>query len=71
MTKRTDLLREIREAAALAGVTMEFVRHGSRHDIWRVGSVQFSVPRHRELGDRLALAIRESLEVELGDGWWR
>ena len=50
---------------------MEFVRHGSRHDIWRVGSVQFSVPRHRELGDRLALAINESLEAERGERWWR
>ena len=50
---------------------MEFVRHGSRHDIWRVGSLQFSVPRHRELGERLARAIRESLEAELGEGWWR
>ena len=71
MTKRADLLREIREAAAFAGVTMEFVRHGSRHDIWRVGSLSFSVPRHRELGDRLARAICESLEAELGEGWWR
>jgi len=65
-----DLLREIREAAALAGVTMEFVRHGSCHDIWRVGNVQFSVPRHRELGERLVHAVRESLEIELGNEWW-
>ena len=71
MARRTELLREIREAAALAGVTMEFVRHGSRHDIWRVGSLQFSVPRHRELGERLVRAIRESIEAELGEGWWR
>ena len=53
------------------GSRMEFVRHGSRHDIWRVGGLQFSVPRHRELGDRLALAISQSLEAELGEGWWR
>ena len=50
---------------------MMFVRHGSRHDIWRVGGTQFSVPRHTEIGERLALAVRQSLEDELGEGWWR
>lgn len=69
--KRTDLLRAIGDAAASSGRTLEFVRHGSRHDIWRVGDTQFSVPRHREVGERLALAVRQSLETELGEGWWR
>ena len=36
MTKRTDLLRVIRDAAESSERTLEFVRHGSRHDIWRV-----------------------------------
>jgi hypothetical protein len=56
--------------AEASGVTLEFARHGSRHDIWRVGSTQFSMPRHREIGDRLALAVRQLLEAELGEGWW-
>ena len=71
MTKRADLLRAIRDAAEASGVTLEFVRHGSRHDIWRVGSTQFSMPRHREIGERLALAVKQSLEDELNEGWWR
>jgi mRNA interferase HicA len=71
LTKRADLLRAIGDAAGASGITFEFVRHGSRHDIWRVGSTQFSVPRHREIGDRLALAVRQSLEDELGEAWWR
>jgi hypothetical protein len=71
LTKRADLLRAIRDAAEASGVTMVFVRHGSRHDVWRVGSTQFTVPRHREIGDRLAQAVRQSLEDELGEGWWR
>ena len=71
MTKRTDLLREIRETADVYGFSLDFVRHGSRHDIWRVGRTQFSIPRHREMGERLALAVRQSLEAEFGEGWWR
>ena len=71
MTKRTDLLRRIRDTAESSKLTLEFVRHGSRHDIWRVGRTQFSVPRHREIGERLTLAVRQSLEAEFGEGWWR
>jgi hypothetical protein len=71
LTKRADLLRAIRGAAEVSGVSMMFVRHGSRHDIWRVGGMQFSVPRHKEIGECLALAVRQSLEDELGEGWWR
>lgn len=71
MTRRTDLMRLIGDAAESSGRTLEFVRHGSRHDIWRVRRTQFSVPRHREVGERLALAVKQSLEAEFGEGWWR
>ena len=71
MAKRTDLLREIRQVAEAHGTELRFIRHGARHDIWRVGRVQFSMPRHRELGERLAQAIRHELESELGEEWWR
>jgi hypothetical protein len=69
--KPADLLRAIGEAAFASGRRLVFVRHGARHDIWRVGAAQFSIPRHREVGEKLALATGQLLEQELGDGWWR
>jgi len=68
--KTIDLLRDIRDGADVSGRRLELVRHGARHDIWRIGSTQFSLPRHREVGEKLALAVRQSLEPELGDDWW-
>lgn len=58
--KRVDLIK------AIEGMGCEFVRHGAKHDWYRnprTGVAQ-PVPRHREIGDRLARRILKML----GDG---
>ena len=35
----------------------EFVRHGGNHDIYKRGNDEETVPRHREIDERLAKAI--------------
>jgi hypothetical protein len=69
--KRDQLFREIRRAVKVAGIGLELVREGSAHQIFRCGTVQIAVPRHRELGQKVALEIRGQLEPVLGKRWWR
>jgi mRNA interferase HicA len=47
------------------------VREGSKHTIYRCGSQQIVVPRHREINEITALGIMVDLEDELGKGWWK
>ena len=68
--KTEELLREIRKAAK-AGLALELVREGKAHVILRCGSVQLAVPRHRQMGPKMAFEIRGQLEPVLGTRWWR
>ncbi len=56
--KRRDLVRELEAAGC------EFVRNGSRHDVYRnpVTGRQTAVPRHREVKKSLCDAIRRQLD---------
>ena len=66
--KRRDLVRHLHAYGCY------LLKEGSRHSRFvnlADSSRQATVPRHREIGDRLALAVRQSLEDELGEGWWR
>jgi hypothetical protein len=49
--KRSDLERR------LAALGWRLERHGAKHDLWRRGEHTEAVPRHREISDRLAMAI--------------
>lgn len=69
--KRDKLIRQIQGAARARGVDLEFLREGAAHQILRCGVVIVPVPRHRELGLKLALEIRKSLQPALGTKWWR
>lgn len=55
--KRTDLLKQLREAAKEASVDFEFVREGGSHSIYRYGGQKVSVPRHTEINEITARAI--------------
>ena len=52
--KQRDLVKK------LEAVGFEFVRHGGNHDVYKRGNDEEQVPRHREVNERLAKAIRES-----------
>ena len=55
--KRLDLLRLAGEQGAV------FVRHGADHDMYRnvITGVMESIPRHREISERLARKILRRL----------
>jgi hypothetical protein len=69
--RRRDLLARINKAAQEHDLKLEEVRDRGAHTIFRVGSAQFSVPRHTEINELTAQSIMRYLERELGQGWWR
>lgn len=69
--KRDELIRKISKAARRNDLKLELVREGGKHSIYRCGSQQITVPRHREINEVTAMGIMADLEDELGRGWWR
>jgi mRNA interferase HicA len=69
--KRRELLKRIRSAAQPKGLGVDVVREGANHTIFRVGSVEFPVPRHSEINEYTARAIMKDLADQLGEAWWR
>jgi hypothetical protein len=49
----------------------DVLREGAAHQIFQCGVVIVPIPRHRELGLKLAFEIRKSLEPAFGAKWWR
>lgn len=69
--KRHELLQGIAKAARAQGVEWSLFRQGANHEIWRCGTLEVSVPRHRELNDITVAGICRRLEGVLGKDWWR
>lgn len=51
LVKRTDLIKKLENGGFV------FDRHGSSHDIYIRGNTKETIPRHREIDERLAKAI--------------
>ena len=49
--KQKEIIKKLEQAG------FEFVRHGGNHDIYKRGNDEATVPRHREIDERLAKAI--------------
>lgn len=71
MTKKRDLLNEIRREAKKSGVVFRLMRFGNSHDIWTIGNSRIPIPRHSEINGKTAREIRKECEKELGKEWWR
>jgi mRNA interferase HicA len=56
--KRRELEKRLTELG------WRFLRHGGRHDVWTDGDREEAVPRHREVSERLALAILRRVSKE-------
>jgi hypothetical protein len=69
--RRRTLMRRISDACSANGLRLVLVRQGGRHEVWDVGGLRFSVPRHRDINEWTAEAIMRDLEPMLGEGWWR
>jgi hypothetical protein len=68
--KRRDLIRRIAQEAMRQGVEWKVHREGANHTIYLLGGTRIPIPRHTEIGERLALAIFVEAEGELGRRWW-
>jgi hypothetical protein len=44
---------------------------GGGHDVFSLGGLRVSIPRHTEIPDPTAKAILKHTEQKLGEGWWR
>ncbi len=55
--KKNKLMRELQQLADNRGLTFEFVRRGSNHDIYRLGNVQFPIGRHTDIPEPTARKI--------------
>lgn len=62
MMKRRDLLKKLDRIAREQGETLEEVREGGSHTIYRVGPKQFPVPRHNEINELTAKSILKQIE---------
>ncbi|HEX8133522.1 MAG TPA: hypothetical protein VF880_08845 [Actinomycetes bacterium] len=69
--KRRKLIRRIAKEALRQGVHWKVHRQGASHTIYLLGSTRIPIPRHHEIGERLALAILAEAEAELGRRWWQ
>ena len=52
--KRNDLVKKLEDGGFI------FERHGGSHDIYIKGNVKETIPRHKEINERLAKAILKS-----------
>lgn len=59
---RRELLKELKMAARAKGQSLEFVREGGNHAIYRVGDFRFPIPRHGEIPERTARRIIKEVE---------
>lgn len=65
------LVSMINKAAQASGVSLELVRQRGGHQLWICGNVEFVIVPGAEISIGVAEQVFESLESELGKGWWR
>lgn len=69
--RRAALIRKIGDRARVARVEWDLVREGRRHELWRCGSQQVTIPRHAEINEYTCEGIFKELQSMLGENWWR
>jgi predicted RNA binding protein YcfA (HicA-like mRNA interferase family) len=60
--KQRELLRQLTKIAEDKEATLEFVRHGGSHDVYRLRGEVLVIPRHRELKEGTARSIIRQAE---------
>ena len=46
-------------------------REGASHTVYQLGGLTIPVPRHNEIGEKLAAEIFKQCVPELGEAWWK
>ena len=60
--KRRDLLKVLEQTAASEGLTFEFHREGASHTVYRLGTQNVAIGRHREIPEQTANRIIRDAE---------
>ncbi|MEW1913780.1 hypothetical protein AB0442_36035 [Kitasatospora sp. NPDC085895] len=55
--KHGTFLQELRKIARAKGLDLELVRHGANHDLYELGTVRLTVPRHPDVNELTARSI--------------
>ncbi|MDE0196411.1 MAG: type II toxin-antitoxin system HicA family toxin [bacterium] len=66
--KKRERLKRLRAIAASADLTLDLVRQGANHEIWRIGGERIVVPRHREVSELTAEGILRRAREVAADG---
>lgn len=66
--RRTELVKRLRATAKAQGASVDLIREGGAHTVYRVRHANIVVPRHREIGERLAAAIIKQAEAAAKEG---
>jgi hypothetical protein len=69
--KRRDVIKKIGDTAKRRGLSWELDRNGANHDVYTLDGLVIPIPRHREIGEQLAVALFKECESKLGRRWWR
>lgn len=69
--KRRELVKRIAQEAKRQHVEWKLAREGANHSVYKLDTTVIPIPRHTELGERLAEDIFKECEGVLGKGWWR
>lgn len=69
--KRRDLIGKIATAASQHSLNWGLVRNSANHDVYSLEGLLIPIPRHNEIGERLAVEIFKECQPKLGKGWWR
>jgi mRNA interferase HicA len=60
--KQRDLIKRLEAIAAAKDLSLEFIRQGGSHTIYRIGSQNVAIARHREIPEQTALRIIRDVE---------
>jgi len=55
--KRRVLLQELQMIAKNRGLSLDLIRHGANHDLYEVGIIRLTVPRHGDINEITASRI--------------
>ncbi|MGL4176008.1 MAG: hypothetical protein ACRCSN_08000 [Dermatophilaceae bacterium] len=69
--KRREVIKRITTKAKAHSVSWTLLRQGANHEVWDLDGVMVPIPRHSELGNRVAEMIWTECEARRGEDWWR
>lgn len=61
----------IASQAADMGIEWSLLRKMGDHDIFSLGGLRLSIPRHTEISDGVTRSLLRDSEEQLGKDWWR